>query len=244
MKTWGIVTSAQNGTLRAQTLNDNFNHHVSAWNGALGSENIAVLSLKKDYFALKGGTGASGAVSKWSGTPGTSQTLHYTRRASAIEGGDTVWDPILSIDLHTDYWERGWNELSLFSGFSSWPLEFEAQSGMLVGALTVDWQHGTDMLLVSTEVGDETINFSSPRGADWVSQWGVFVNGVLVGRTGEMPPRRHTTHIPFSIPCNQGPIVINAAFITTISDYLTTGQPHGSEFLIFSATMWVRNIIR
>ena len=113
---------------------------------------------------------------------------------------------------------------------------------MLVGCATIDWAHGTDMMLCGS--GDPVINFSGTRGNDWKSEWGVFVNDVLVARTGEIPPKRHTSSIPFSIPCGSQNIKVDVRWISIISDYATTGKPHGSVFEVYSAEIWCRNVIR
>jgi len=242
MKTYTDIPIAQNTMAKPETFNNNFDKYLGEWNGHLNGNNLPVYSVQSNDVKIANFIqGTAGAVS---GTQVELQTQGYytRRRSSSFEGGTDVWTPILTIDLKTDDWGKGWNRLSYYSGFSTWDLVFDAREGMLVGCATIDWQHGTDTLLC--QVGDPAVNFSGARGNDWVSEWGVFVNDVLVARTGYMPPKRHTTELPFSIPCGSQKVKVDVRWISSISDYNTTGQPHGSEYEIYSAEVWVRNVVR
>ena len=242
MKTYTDIPLAQNQAAKPENLNNNFEKYLNEFNGNLNGNNMPVYAVQDDHIeGAHPAPGFSGAISGFYANL-QSQGYYRKRRSSSFEGGTDVWTPILSLDLKTDDWSKGWNRLNYFSGFSQFEVSFDATEGMLVGCAIIDWQHGTDMLLAST--GDPPINFSSTRGHDWTSEWGVFVNDVLVARTGEIPPKRHTTQLPFSIPCGSQNIKIDVRWISTISDYATSGQPHGSEFSIFSAEIWCRNVYR
>ena len=113
---------------------------------------------------------------------------------------------------------------------------------MLVGCATIDWEHGTQVFNVPVGAG---FNERS-RGFDWWTEWGVFVNNVLVARSGQIYPRRHTTQIPFAIPCGSQQIVVDVRFITITNK--TQNSPNtttdSSDFNLFSAEIWVRNEYR
>jgi hypothetical protein len=242
MKTFTDLPIEQNGMVKPQILNNNIQKYINEWNGNLNGNNLPVYSVETTHVSLGDpDTIISGAVSG-AKCPLTTQGYFWKRRSSSFEGGTDVWTPILTLDLKTDDWSKGWNRLSYYSGFEQFDLNFDAREGMLNGCAIIDWQHGTDTLLCQS--GDPVINFSGTRGHDWISEWGVFVNNVLVARTGQIPPKRHTTELPFSIPCGSQNINIDVRWISTISDYSTTGTPHGSEFLVFSAELWVRNTVR
>jgi len=170
-----------------------------------------------------------------------------TRRTSSIEGGLDIWTPITSIDLKNDNWSRGWNDIALQTGWTTFPSTFEAREGMLVGCATIDWHHGTDIIAVSSE----GLTTYVQGGFQWWSEWGVFVNDVLVARSGFIYPKRHTTQLPFSIPCGSQPVSITVKWISNIGNLVpatgftvATPDPHGTSFDIFGATIWTRNIFR
>jgi len=244
MKVWTQIPIEQNSMAKPESLNENLQAYVKEFNGDLNGNNLPVYSL--DTTNLKVTTGdvtliAGGTTGFY--IPQSTQGFYRKRKSSAFENASDVWTPWLNINLFTDNWTKGWNRLNYYSGWDDYYLDFDAREGILVGCATIDWQHGTDNLLVSIGT-DPAINSSQPRGHDWVSEWGVFVNDVLVARSGFIPPKRHTTSLPFSIPCGSQNIKIDCRWITTISDYNTIGAPHGSEFAIFSSDLWVRNVVR
>jgi hypothetical protein len=242
VKTWTDIPLHQNEAAKPQTFNANLENVLNEYNGNLNGNNLPVYSVQTDDIVDPGqATGFSGAVSGFE-IELTSQGFYSIRRSSSFEGGTDVYTPILQLDLATDDWSKGWNRLTYYSGFSQCLLNFDAREGMLVGCATIDWAHGTDAMVAVT--GDPPINFTTTRGHDWTSQWGVFVNDVLVARTAAIPPKRHTSSIPFSIPCGSQSIKIDVRWISVISDYNTSGTPHGSVFEVYSAEIWTRNVVR
>lgn len=241
MKVFTDLPLNQNESVKPQTFNNNLEKVLNEFNGNLNGNNLPVYAVQTTHLVDPPPvTGIAGAVTGFEQEL-VSQGFYNIRRSSSFEGGTDVWTPILQLDLKTDDWSKGWNRLSYFSGFSQFGLNFDSREGMLVGCATIDWAHGTDCLLIT----ENDISFSSTRGNDWVSEWGVFVNDVLVARSGQIPPKRHTTSLPFSIPCGSQNIKIDVRWISSISDYYaTTGQPHGSLFEVYSAQIWARNMVR
>jgi len=240
VKTWTDIPLHQNEATKPQTFNNNLEKVLNEYNGNLNGNNLPVYSVQTDDIIDPAPfTGIAGAVSGFKQEL-TSQGFYSIRRSSSFEGGTDVWTPILQLHLATDDWSKGWNRLTYYSGFSQCLLNFDAREGMLVGCATIDWAHGTDAMVVS----EDSLNFTANRGHDWTSQWGVFVNDVLVARTASIPPKRHTSSIPFSIPCGSQNIKIDVRWISAISDYNTSGTPHGSVFEVYSAEIWTRNVVR
>ena len=241
MKIYTEIPIAQNQVAKPENINRNIQKYVNEFNGNLNGNNLPVYSVQTTHVDISGGT-VSTTVGSVSGVkaPLTTQGYFWRRRSSSFEGATDVWTPILTLDLKNDDWSKGWNRISYYTGFEQFDLNFDAREGMLIGCATIDWQHGTDNLTIT----QDAINFAAPRGHDWTSEWGVFVNNVLVARSGEIPPKRHTTSLPFSIPCGSQNINIDVRWISNISDYNAASPPHGSEFLVFSAEVWVRNQVR
>jgi hypothetical protein len=229
-------------SVRPENLNENFDKYLGEFNGNLDGHNNPVETIREQHFILPNdGTfsDVSGDVLQL-GTSYATQAYFKTRRSSSFEVASSVFTPLLEIDLDQDSWSKGFNILTQFTDFEDFPLVFEAKEGMLVGCATIDWEHGTQVF----DPGGGT-GFKS-RGFDWWTEWGVFVNNVLVARSGQIYPRRHTTQIPFSIPCGSQQVVVDVRFITITN--LTQNSPNftttSSNFNLFSAEIWCRNSFR
>jgi hypothetical protein len=229
---------------KPENLNDNLDKYLSEFNGNLDGHNNPVETTREQHFILPNGGTFNDVVGDvlQLGTSYATQAYFKTRRSSSFEEAFGVFTPLLEIDLDQDSWSKGFNILTQFTDFEDFPLVFEAKEGMLVGCATIDWEHGTQVFNVA--VGD-SFNERS-RGFDWWTEWGVFVNNVLVARSGQIYPRRHTTQIPFAIPCGSQQITVDVRFIT-----ITNRAPGGpslnttsSNFNLFSAEIWCRNEYR
>lgn len=241
-KAWDERPVGQNQQAKTDTFNKNIEKYIGEFNGNLNGNNMPVDALTSDQLSLPGIPEIDysvGDVTRESSRVPTQS--YYSTRAFEWENTD-VWTPIQSINLINDNWRRGWNKLEDFSPFGGWPLRFEAREGMLVGCATIDWHHGTNRVNYVTEEG----SFANWIGGDWWTEWGVFANGVLVGRSGEIYPKRHTTSIPFSIPTGSGPVRIDVRFRTvtwTGTANIVIANP--STLLdIFGGEIWTRNVYR
>jgi hypothetical protein len=229
---------------KPENLNDNLDKYLSEFNGNLDGHNNPVETIREQHFILPN-DGTFGDVSGdvlQLGTSYATQAYFKTRRSSSFEEASNVFTPLLEINLDQDSWSKGFNILTQFTDFEDFPLVFDAKEGMLVGCATIDWEHGTQVFLVSVGEGFD----QKSRGFDWWTEWGVFVNNVLVARSGQIYPRRHTTQIPFAIPCGSQKLTVDVRFIT-----ITNRAPGGpsldttsSNFNLFSAEIWCRNEYR
>lgn len=240
-KAFDEIPTGQNHQAKTDTFNKNIEKYLGEFNGNLDGNNMPVDALTSDELQLPvvpQSDYSSGDIHKLSSRVPTQ--AYYDTRGFEWETTD-VWTPIHTIDLTADNWRRGWNKLEDHGPFGPWPLEFVAREGMLVGCATIDWHHGANRVLYS---GDP--NFTAWIGGDWWSEWAVFVNGVLVGRSGWIYPRRHTTSIPFSIPTGSVPVKIDVRFRTnsfTGNNSILLSDP-STPFDIFGAEIWARNVYR
>jgi len=229
---------------KPENLNDNLDKYLSEFNGNLDGHNNPVETVREQHFILPNDGAFSDATGNvlQLGTSYATQAYFKTRRSSSFEEALDVFTPLLEINLDQDSWSKGFNILTQFTDFEDFPLVFEAKEGMLVGCATIDWEHGTQVFNVAVGEGFD----EKSRGFDWWTEWGVFVNNVLVARSGQIYPRRHTTQIPFAIPCGSQQITVDVRFIT-----ITNRAPGGpsldttsSNFNLFSAEIWCRNEYR
>ena len=229
---------------KPENLNDNFDKYLSEFNGNLDGHNNPVETTREQHFILPNDgtfTDVSGNVLQL-GTSYATQAYFKTRRSSSFEGASSVFNPLLEINLDQDSWSKGFNILTQFPDFEDFPLVFEAKEGMLVGCATIDWEHGTQVYIVPLGEGFA----ERSRGFDWWTEWGVFVNNVLVARSGQIYPRRHTTQIPFAVACGSQQVTVDVRFITITNR--TQNSPNfttdSSNFNLFSAEIWCRNEYR
>jgi len=234
--------------VKPETLNTNIDKYLSSFNGALDGHNMPVETTREQHFIAPNDgafSDASGDVLQI-GSSYATQAYYKTRRSSSYEGGTDVWTPVATINLDTGTWNKGFNILTEIPDWETFPLTFQAKEGHLIGCATIDWEHGTQVFQVPIDVDGELIFVNRSRGFEWWTEWGVFVNNILVARSGAIYPRRHTTAIPFSIPCGSQAITIDVRYIT-----LTNRPPDSpnftvdsSDFNIFSAEIFCRNAFR
>lgn len=232
----------QGSQAKTDIFNKNIEKSLSEFNGKLNGNNMPVNAIDTnniDLISIPEIDVASGSLAKIS-SRAASQAYYST---SNFEWKSTdIWTPLTTIDLKTDNWRRGWNKLEDTSGWSTFPLRFESREGMLVGCAIIDWHRGENVV----EYGqDPTV--TAFTGSNWWTEWGVFVNNNLVARSGKIPPRRHTTQLPFSIPVGSQPIKIDIRWITTTDLLIGTsgfvGDP-ATDLDIFGAEIWTRNVYR
>jgi hypothetical protein len=234
-------------SVKWDNISANLDVTLSEFNGGLDSNNLPVLSVTDVKLVEPARTNVIvGAVSGFS-VQMPSQSYHITRRSSVYEDSTDIWTPLFETDLDSDTWSAGFNRLvDLDSNFLLAPLSFDAKEGILVGCATVDWEHGNQVFQVQVSESPSTF---APRGRgnEWWTEWGLFVNNILVAKSGQIYPRRHTTQIPFAIAVGSQPIVIELR--VKINTWYVAGAPVAGEtestpFKVFSTTIWARNHYR
>tara|TARA_R110002020_G_scaffold48630_2_gene138459 strand:- start:700 stop:1077 length:378 start_codon:yes stop_codon:yes gene_type:complete len=119
-------------------------------------------------------------------------------------------------------------------------LRFDARSGVVKGAALVDFEF---------YLGDASSYGlgAAPTGGQWRWQVGLFVDGVLVARSGRYPPRRHSIHLPFSLEVPTRKIQIDLRWN---ADYDGAGVANAYSFVadsvlrVYNSTLWIRNQYR
>ncbi len=227
---------------KPENINDNITNTLSEVNGNLNSNNFPVDSLTFDNFGDPTSTDTTANGNKVLSYEGATQNYHRVRRFNVADAGLDVWEPVTSINLPSANWSSGWNKLVDYGSFDYTYLEFDAQEGMLTGTAVIDFMHGLDRIVYSANDTTFRVFF----GFDWTTQWGVFVNDVLVAQTSNIYPRRITSTIPFKIPTGSQIIKIDLRWKATTSDAIGTayqGNP-SRPIDIYGAEIMVRNTKR
>jgi len=232
--------------VKPSTLTSNTDKYIGEFNGELDANNLPVDSVTYNKLvrpivpqADTGGTQVKESASM------PSQRYFITKINNQTLGND-IWTPSLTLNLDTDNWSKGFNHMpALDATWEDYQLRFEAQEGSLVGCATIDWEHGCQVYQVTVE-DDPPLSDAMSRGNGWWTEWAVFVNNVLVARTGFIYPRRHTTQLPFTVPCGSQSIEIDVR--CRINTNWQSGGPLGpspsTPFNVWSTTIWCRNVYR
>ena len=249
-KTFNKIPLDPFNQVKVESLQDNRDGALDQFNGNIDGTNIEYESLTLTKFkGPEDSTGATGAVTKET-TVLPSQTIAISKRNYNNTGGAVtdIWTRINGIDLQSDVWEKGFNKMTVFgSDWATFPLLLEAKEGILTGEATIDWEHGNQVFDVTIISDPDPVTGPSGRGGEWWTNWGVFVNGILIAQSGWIFPRRHTTRIPFSVPVGSQTLEIDVRFIA--NSWEPADSPGGAnkwsaDFNIFSATIVARNIYR
>ena len=227
--------------VKTSNITTNLDKHLDEINGGLDSNNLPVDSVDKDSLKLpiNSPLGTSGAINKY-GTIMPSQAYYQVFTGAAAD----IYTPITKVNLDSDTWSAGFNTIpELDATYEAFPLSFDAREGMLIGCATIDWEHGNNVF----NVDDGDGNFvARGRGNDIWTEWQVYVNNVAVARTGKIFPRRHTTQIPFAVPCGTQPVTVDCR--VQLNTWRSVGSPTlettSTDFKIFSASIWIRNQYR
>lgn len=185
--------------------NNEINQAVGELNGSLDQNNMPLNSVGRAQIVPPAYTSIVG--------PPAQQNYVYPSQAYYVaEACNTYY-------INVDEWTLGWNafESSAFpSNRSGWVLDFVAQEGMLKGEAVVDFTHRQSYFLFY-------YNSLTTPAAGWIEivrdqhkgELGVFVNDVLVARTGPLyiALGRFTYTIPYATPVKSGPVHIDVRWL-------------------------------
>lgn len=234
MKTFSKQLQIQNTQATPEIVNVNVKEAINQINGNLDSSNLPVNHLVYSSFTPSIRVVTSTATARKLEYNGATQQYRHASRYNDEFG--TTWAPLATLDLSTDDWSKGWNNLIDFSTFQDIQLNFNSKEGMLNGCADVDFCHGINIIPDGTP--------PSLTGYNWWTRWGVFLNGSLIAETGEMAPGRKNVIIPFAVPCGSQNIQIELKWqsITTHALNSPTYTPDPSTLMeMYGARVWCRN---
>jgi hypothetical protein len=161
------------------------------------------------------------------------------------------------VSIPVDLWSMGWNAFEASSNLSSrsgFVLDFTAQEGMLKGEAVIDFEHRQSYFLFVARV--ENLSTVQALVKDQhTGELGVFVNDVLVARTGPLyiACGRHTYTIPYATPVKSGPVHVDVRWIIdfkNIRKIFTAGTTYSIgvnqiyTVQVYSRKLWCRNQYR
>ena len=208
--------------------NDEVNQAVGELNGSLDQNNMPLNSVSRAELVAPSYTSIVG--------PPAQKNYVYPSQAYYVT---EVCNTFL---INVDEWALGWNTLesSAFpANRSGFVLDFVAQEGMLKGEAVVDFtQRQSYLVYYRIEPGDPgpppapgATGYIEKVKDQHTGELGVFVNDVLVARTGPIyiAIGRFTYTIPYATPVKSGPVHIDVRWLI---DYKNEEEVYASGTII------------
>lgn len=247
-KKFPIYKQTEFQIVNTETVQDNFLEYAGEVNGQLDSANMPVRALDYDNFKSADTTTTTAAdytINEW---VGETQQYKEIRRWNWEHGDPLGWDEqLMTIDLTSDDWNKGWNQLIDYDGWSSFSLDMDCWDGYINGCANIDYHHGGAMVTYQ-DADDNT--FRALIGYDWECEWAVFLNGALIAESGPLVTYGHNIVIPFGTGVGTGPVKITIAWKATTTKDLalthlnSTPSDPTTPLEMFGATIWARNTRR
>ena len=199
--------------------NDEINQSVSELNGGLDQNNMPLDSVSRDKFIAPVYVNQS--------TAPTWEEMHYQSQDLYIAEKCTI---VTTIPVSE--WSIGWNKFEAAASVadrSGFVLDITAKEGMLKGEAVVDFEHRQSYFLYHIQEEDVGGAYGALIKDKHTGELGVFVNDVLVGRTGPLwiACGRHTYTIPWATPVKSGPCHIDVRWLIDFQNikkiYQSTG---------------------
>jgi hypothetical protein len=163
-----------------------------------------------------------------------------------------------SVSLPVSTWSLGWNSFEAAGSAgdrTGFVLDFVAQEGMLKGEALIDFEHRQSYYLFHKNIGGGDAGFIAKVKDQHTGELGVFVNDVLVARTGPVyiACGRHTYTIPYATPVKSGPVHVDVRWLI---DYKNVEQVFSAGVIynvgvnqiypvqVYSRQLWCRNQYR
>lgn len=158
--------------------------------------------------------------------------------------------------LNVEEWTLGWNtfESSAFvANRSGFVLDFVAQEGMLKGEAVVDFTHRQSYCVFGQNFGDGVTGYQVSIKDGHTGELGVFVNDVLVARTGPVyiAMGRFTYTVPYATPVKSGAVHIDVRWLldyknmsTSLSGIISIGVNQVFPIGLEHRLLWCRNQYR
>jgi hypothetical protein len=224
--------------------NDEINQSVSELNGGLDQNNMPLDSVSRTKFIAPTYVNQSTAPA-WEEYHYQSQDLYIAEKC----------DSVVSLPVGT--WSMGWNKFEASANASDrtgFVLDINAKEGMLKGEAIIDFEHRQSYFLYHIQL-DGVASYGSLIKDKHTGELGVFVNDVLVGRTGPLwiACGRHTYTIPWATPVKSGPCHIDVRWLIdyknvkknySVTGVYETGLNQTYPVQVASRILWCRNQYR
>lgn len=250
-RTYSQATILTGGQLKDDDFNAEMQGFVQEFNGALDQHQLPLQSFDHRHLAQPTvGTTFSTVDGTYSSYM-TSQSYHQS------EWVVTAVDPSMQYNnvLYTGW---TWTKLQalqlqsagLQSATGGAEISFDALEGMLVGNAVIDFNWFCGEATITVDGASTSANY----GDESVIEWGVFIDDVLVSKSGFIWPRRITIDLPFNTPVSSKPVIIDIRFRAQFIDpaakaaaggvVISTNVTNIQLLKYMGGCLWVRNQYR
>jgi hypothetical protein len=224
--------------------NDELNQSVGELNGSLDQNNLPLNSVDRTRLVAPVQTVIVGPPAQV-GYTYPSQSYYIAQVCNS------------TVSLPVTEWSMGWNSFEASaspSNRSGFVLDFEAQEGMLKGEAVIDFEHRQSYFLF-VAAREDVSTYGALIKDQHTGELGIFVNDVLVGRTGPVyiACGRHTYIIPYATPVKSGPVHVDVRWLIdykNVYKVFTSGTSYGIgvnqiyPIQVRSRLLWCRNQYR
>lgn len=224
---------------------------LAEFNGQLDAQQLPMSTWVEDRFTQGDNLDAVIKTTPAGASAGTGQRLPsqtYARTTTAIVafaqdvgasgGSDILGPPSKVYATNSSDWQPGWNALSKFVADGVY-LKVSCFEGTIKGCAITD---------IAYYFGEKSnMGGTGNNGTDQRVDLGVFVDNVLVARTGYQPSKRHTYCLPFAIPVPTRPVTVDLRFRALYSGIVGNNPYYyvsDTNVSIYNSTLWVRNQYR
>jgi hypothetical protein len=252
-RTYTTSTLLDSGQLKESDINSETQGFIQEFNGQFDQHQLPLQAFQHTHLAQPTVSTTFAASNGTYSSYMTSQSYH------ASEWVVTAVDPAMRAD-NVLYPGFTWIKLQALQLQSTGmvanatggaELNFDALEGMLIGNAVIDfnWFSGEAVSAVDGSAG-----VSTNYGSGSVIEWGVFVDDVLVSKSGFIWPRRLTLNLPFNAPISSKPVIVDIRFRAQFIDPEASTTPTGivistqidryQELKYMGGQLWTRNQYR
>tara|TARA_R100000656_G_scaffold117600_3_gene91020 strand:+ start:504 stop:1277 length:774 start_codon:yes stop_codon:yes gene_type:complete len=241
---------------KADQWNDETNGYAQQFNGQLDQHSMPMLGAKAEQFIAPVRTSnAHGAntTSSYLATQSYHYATYYLDNTASLVTSEITPTSIFITDFESQSWENKWNTIPV-SGTPSIPqgtkIRFNAKEGMIYGGLTISGERRAGRITYIAEIDGEDESFVINVGEENMYEFGVFVNGVLCGRTGDIQIGAWTYDLPYSTPIGTEFVEVEVKWQATQNSFPATQIPTTvnnadyRKFAISGMQLWARNQYR
>jgi len=227
--------------------NNEINQAVGELNGSLDQNNMPLDSVDRSKLIAP-------VVTVIAADPAQNNYVYQTQAVYIAEKCTST------VSIPVTQWSVGWNafEAAATSGDrTGFVLNFTAQEGMLKGEAVLDFENRQSYFLYRALFPDDIINYQDGANIrdEHTGELGVFVNDVLVARTGPLwiACGRHTYTIPYATPVKSGPVKVDVRWLISYFNVFKVlftdtlyfpGVNQVYPVQVYSRQLWCRNQYR
>jgi len=246
-RTYTTRTILDGGQVKEEDFNSEVQGALQEFNGQLDGHQLPLNSITE--VQLKQPTTST----NWSSLDGTYSSYMVSQgyHQSEFTQGQTVVKMDYNNQLYAGF---SWIKLQaletqLGAAVGGAQITFNALEGMLAGCAVIDFNWFSGEAKVTNDVGTNYFLYGSGQ----VIEWGVFVDNVLVSKSGYIWPRRMTLNLPYSTPISSKPVTVDIRFrvqfldpasVATYSEYGSITIEALQSMTYKGGCLWARNEYR